>query len=232
MLILIIVCLKGYENSVASNGNIPHFQYKFLYFQIYLSTLSNTDEISENMLKHYVELADEEAFVKDYHVATIKDPDYGEAHLSVTSKRMIMYAWTKDTIQINSADIADVRGIDISWSKRKRTSLGIALMVIGSILTIPVIAYVLLNPFVIIGLIISVPLLAIGLYYIVTIRHSFVVIINIKAATGALTFYSYSKDAVQRGIDPDKLELNAVPVPEAKIMAQELGALILNMQEE
>jgi uncharacterized protein YacL len=183
------------------------------------------------MVKNYVQLADEEAFVKDYHMATINKPDYGEAHLTVTNKRVLMYTWTKDTIQVNSTDIADVRGIDTSWSKIQRFNLGIILAIIGAVLAL-IITLNLPLPVVLIGLIIPLLILAVGIYYLVTKRQSFSIIINIKAATGALTFYSYSEEAVQKGIDPNKLELNAVPGPDSNIMAQELGALILNMQEE
>jgi hypothetical protein len=193
--------------------------------------LQSNEYIREEMLKKYVELADEEAFVKDYYIATINKPDYGEAHLAVTNKRVIMYTWTKDTIQINSTDIVDVRGIDTSWTKRQRLHLGIAMAIIGFFLAITIISSIPF-PSILIGLIIPLLMLAIGFYYIVTKRDSFVVIINIKAATGALTFYSYSEEAVNRGIDPNKLELNAVPGPDSNIMAEELGALILNMQEE
>lgn len=195
------------------------------------------------MLRRYVDLADEEIFVKDYHIATIEEPDYGEAHVAITKLRVIMYTWTKDIIQINSADIKDVRSIDLSWFTLQRKMLGWTIFIIGSFLTFLILLQIpslILNPdiwiynWIMIAIELILPLLGffIGLYFIRTKRHSFSIIINIKAATGALTFYSYSQEAVQRGLDPNKVELNARPGPEADVMGQELGALILTMQEE
>ncbi len=191
------------------------------------------------MLRRYVDLANDEIFVKDYHIATIEDPDYGEAHVAITKLRVIMYTWTKDVIQINSSDIKDVRSIDLSWFTLQRKMLGWTLFIIGSFLTFIIllqITYFTQNTdiWIIIPIELILPLLGlfIGLYFIRTKRRSFSIIINIKAATGALTFYSYSQEAVQRGLDPNKVELNARPGPEADVMGQELGALILTMQED
>lgn len=70
-----------------------------------------------------------------------------------------------------------------------------------------------------------------GIYYIVKKRTSFAIVTNIKAATGALSFYSYPKNILEKGLSPERLELEAAPGPDASIMAKELGALILNMRK-
>ena len=71
---------------------------------------------------------------------------------------------------------------------------------------------------------------AIGIYYISKERTSFSIVVNIKAATGALSFNSYPKNILERGLVPARLELEAGPGPDAKIMAKDLGALILNIR--
>lgn len=72
----------------------------------------------------------------------------------------------------------------------------------------------------------------IGIYYIKKIRNILVILINIKAATGAFTFHSYSKSIFDQEWNPEKLELDAMPGPDAKKMARELGGLILTIQQE
>ncbi len=179
-----------------------------------------------------MELADEEIIVKDYHAATVKKPTYGEAHVAVTTKRVIMYIWTKKTTQVNGVDIVDVLGTDIFWSKRQRRPLGFALLIIGVfICAIPF----LFNPFLLgilpPAIIFGSILIALGIYYIVRIGSSFAIVINIQAATGALSFYSYKKDTWHAAPKPERIELDGTPGPDAIIMSKELGALILNMRK-
>ncbi|HET7345400.1 MAG TPA: hypothetical protein VFJ05_05980, partial [Nitrososphaeraceae archaeon] len=48
---------------------------------------------------------------------------------------------------------------------------------------------------------------------------------NIKAATGALSFYSYPKNILEKGLSPERLGLQAAYEHDASVMAKELGAL-------
>ena len=187
----------------------------------------------ERNVAEYVQLADDEAIVKDYYVATVRKPSYGEAHFALTNKRLIMYVWSEKTVQVNSAELQDVRSTDIYWSKRQRMYLGIGLLISGAIFSILSILASLSGIYsFLILLIITVPVSIIGIYYIYKVRNILVIIINVKAATGAFTFYSYSKSALEKGWNPEKLELDANPAPDSKIMAQEIGGLIINLQKE
>lgn len=60
---------------------------------------------------------------------------------------------------------------------------------------------------------------------------SFAIIINIRAATGAFTFSTYPHSILEKGLSPEKLDLEAYPGPDMDLMARELGALILNMRK-
>lgn len=202
--------------------------------------MSNNDKREEETLKEYVKMADNEEFVKGAQLASIKNPKSGEVHLAVTSERVIMYWWTKDIIQINSADIADVRSIDLSSSSHQRTSLGVGLIIFGIILSLPILFFVFTSAawssatpmgYEIIPLIIPLIPIVIGIYYIAKTYYSFKLTINIKSATGALEFYSYSEKEINKDINFDKLQLEAIPLPDSITMAQKLGGLILNMQE-
>lgn len=179
-------------------------------------------------VEDYVTLADDETVVKDYYAAAVKKPTRGEAHVAVTNKRVILYVWTHETTQVNGVNITDVLGTDIYWSTRQRRKFGTGLFLVGLFGTI---ILPLLNPFFLSILLITLPMMAIGIYYIVKKRTSFAIVTNIKAATGALYFYSYPKNILEKGLSPEKLELEAAPGPDASVMAKELGALILNLQK-
>jgi hypothetical protein len=187
-------------------------------------------------VRNYVELADDEDVTEDYHVATIKKPSHGEAHFAVTNKRLIMYVWSKKILQVNSAELQDVRSTDIFWSKRQRKHLGIGIFVVGLFLSMISIISWLSNPynsgFLLLFFFFAFPILLIGIYYIRKIRNLLAVTINVNAATGAFTFYSYSKSALKKGWNPERLELDAIPGPHATKMARELGGLLLNLQKE
>lgn len=189
--------------------------------------ITEGESIKKNV-EDYVTLADDEAVVKDYYAAAVKKPTHGEAHVAVTSKRVILYIWTQETTQVNGVNITDVLGTDIYWSTRQRRKFGIGLFLMGLFGTI---VLPLLNPLFLSLLLITLPMLASGIYYIVKKRTSFAIVTNIRAATGALSFYSYPKNILEKGLSPERLELEATPGPDASVMAKELGALILNMRK-
>jgi hypothetical protein len=201
--------------------------------------LSHNDQIEEETLKKYVQFADNERFVRGGQLASIKHPQSGEVHLAVTTARVIMYWWTKDILQINSADISDVRSIDLSSSSHQRTSLGIGLIIFGIIISIPTFFFVFTSSewsyglplYLLAPLLIPLIPIVIGIYYIGKTYNSFKLTINIKSATGALQFYSYSEKEINKDINLDKLQLEAVPLADSVTMAQKLGGLVLNMQE-
>lgn len=60
---------------------------------------------------------------------------------------------------------------------------------------------------------------------------SFSIIINIKAATGALTFYSSPKGFLERRLQSGEMHMKVNEAPDLSLMAKELGALILNMRQ-
>ena len=62
-------------------------------------------------------------------------------------------------------------------------------------------------------------------------EHSFAIIINVRASTGAFTFYTHSHSLIKKGLNPEKIELEAQPGPQLDKMARELGALILNIRK-
>src|SRR5690242_14857130 len=92
--------------------------------------ITEGESIKKNV-EDYVTLADDEAVVKDYYAAAVKKPTHGEAHVAVTSKRVILYVWTQETTQVNGVNITDVLGTDIYWSTRQRRNLGIGLFLMG-----------------------------------------------------------------------------------------------------
>jgi hypothetical protein len=185
-------------------------------------------ETVEKGLEDFVTLADDEIRSKDYYAATVRKPSPGQVHVAVTTKRVILYLWTRETSQVNSVNITDVMGTDIYWSTRRRRKLGIGLLLLGLFGTIVLPSY---NSLFLPILLITLPMLTGGVYYIVKKRTSFAIITNIKAATGALSFYSYPKNILEKELSPEKLELEAVPGPDATLMARELGALILNIRK-
>ena len=65
----------------------------------------------------YVELANDESIIKDYYVATVKKPSYGEAHFAVTNKRLIMYIWSEETIKVNNVNIIDIVSTSVYKTK-------------------------------------------------------------------------------------------------------------------
>lgn len=62
-------------------------------------------------------------------------------------------------------------------------------------------------------------------------KFSFSIIINIKSATGALTFYSSPKGFLEKRLQPEELNMKVNEGPDLGLMAKELGALILNMRK-
>ena len=62
-------------------------------------------------------------------------------------------------------------------------------------------------------------------------EHSFAIIINVKAATGAFTFSTYPHSILEKGLNPENLEMESSPGPDMGLMARELGALILNIRK-
>lgn len=194
-------------------------------------------ELIKKNVSDYVTLADGEVVIKDYYAATVKKPTSGEAHVAATTKRVILYVWTKESFQVNGANIADVLSTDIFWSTRRRRKLGIGLLLVGlfvsivSALNTIVISYIYLYDTVIYLIVVIVPMLVIGIYYVIKKRTTFSVIINIKAATGSLYFNSYPRNILEKGLNPGRIEFHARPGPDASLLAKELGALILNMQK-
>jgi hypothetical protein len=141
------------------------------------SKTENIDATKKKDITSLIKLADDEIIVKDYFVANTEKQGFGELHYVVTNKRVIMYIWSDDTIQVKSVKIADVVSTAIYKTK-----------------------------------------------------YSFSIIINIKAATGALTFYSYPKGRLESKLKPEDLKLKVKPGPDLASMATELGALILNLR--
>src|ERR1051326_8124408 len=184
------------------------------------------ESIKKNV-SDYVTLADGEVVIKDYYAATVKKPTVGEAHIAATTKRVILYVWTKESFQVNGATIADVLSTDIYLSTRRRRKLGIGLLLVGLFGSVwPLINFSFLPI-----LLITLPMLAIGIYYVIKKRTTFSIIVHIKAATGSLFFNSYPKNILEKALNPGKIEFNARPGPDASLLAKELGALILNMQK-
>jgi hypothetical protein len=201
---------------------------------------SNSPAYSRGNVKDFIEFANGEVLIKDYFVATVKEPSYGEAHFAVTNRRLIMYVWSEKTVQVNNALLKDVRNTDIFWSKRQRRNLGISLFLSGIFLSVifilPWIYYFQIQQpnFILFSIfLLTIPMIIIGLYYMKKIRNILVIIINVKAATGAFTYYSYPKTSIFGGQwNPEKLELDALPGPDARLMAQEVGGLLLNLQKD
>jgi len=195
---------------------------------------------SRGNVKDFIEFANGEVLIKDYFVATVKEPSYGEAHFALTNKRLIMYVWSEKTVQVNNALLKDVRNTDIFWSKRKRRNLGISLFLSGIVISVIIILvgiyfFQIEQPnFTLFSLfIITLPIIFIGIYYMKKIRNILVIIINVKAATGAFTYYSFPKTSTfGKQWNPEKLELDALPGPDARLMAQEVGGLLLNLQKD
>jgi hypothetical protein len=139
--------------------------------------MENSDVNKNKDIRNLIKLADDEMIVRDYFVANTEKQGFGELHYVVTNKRVIMYIWSDNTIQIKSVKIADVVSTAVYKTK-----------------------------------------------------YSFSIIINIKAATGALTFYSTPKGFLGRILKPEDLKLKVKQGPDLGLMAKELGALILNMR--
>jgi hypothetical protein len=99
-------------------------------------------------------------------------------HFAVTTKRLIMYVWSEETVKVNSVNIGDI----VSTSIYKTESL-------------------------------------------------FAIVINIKAATGAFTFYTYPHSILEKALNAKKLDLESAAGPDMVLMSKELGALILNMRK-
>jgi len=137
----------------------------------------NSDVNKNKDIRNLIKLADDEIIVKDYFVANTEKQGFGELHYVVTNKRVIMYIWSDNTIQIKSVKIGDVVSTAVYKTK-----------------------------------------------------YSFSIIINIKAATGALTFYSTPKGLLERTLKPEDLKLKVKQGPDLGLMAKELGALILNLR--
>ncbi len=147
-------------------------------------TKNNNDDEKENidtdnnkLITDLIKLADDETIVKDYFVASTEKQNYGELHYVVTNKRVIMYVWTDNTIQVKSVKIIDIVSTAVYKTK-----------------------------------------------------YSFKIIINIKAATGALAFNSSPRGFLERWLEPEELDLKVNSGPDLGMMAKELGALILNMR--
>jgi hypothetical protein len=141
--------------------------------------MENRDVNKNKDIRNLIKLADDEMIVRDYFVANREKQGFGELHYVVTNKRVIMYIWSDDTIQIKSVKIADIVSTAVYKTK-----------------------------------------------------YSFSIIINIKAATGALTFYSTPKGFLERRLKPEDLNLKVKQGPDLGLMAKELGALILNMRKK
>jgi hypothetical protein len=184
-------------------------------------------QIIKKNITDYVTLADGEVIIKDYYAATVKKPSHGEAHIAATTKRVILYIWTKESFQVNGANIADVLSTDIYWSNRRRRKLGIVLLLVGFFLSL----WPLINSLYLPTLLIALPLLAIGIYYVIKKRTTFSIIIHIKAATGSLFFNNYPQNVLEKKLNPGMIRFEAKPGPDANVVAKELGALILNMQK-
>lgn len=198
--------------------------------------VSIEQEIIKKNVRDYVTLADDEVVVKDYYAATVKKPNHGEAHVAATTKRVILYIWTKESFQVNGANIANVLSTDIYWSNRRRRKLGIGLLSVGFLCLLINFLYLpslwaSVNFLYLPTLFIALPLLAIGIYYVIKKRTTFSIIINIKAATGSLFFNNYPQNVLEKKLNPGTIRFEAKPGPDANIVAKELGALILNMQK-
>jgi hypothetical protein len=62
-------------------------------------------------------------------------------------------------------------------------------------------------------------------------ERSFSILINIKAATGAFTFYTYPHSLLEKALHPNKLDLESAVGPDMALMSKQLGALVLNMRK-
>ena len=184
-------------------------------------------------------ISDGEYLVKDYFAAKINKPDKGEAHLALTNKRAIIYYWTHKTFMVNGANISEVTATDVLWTKRQDRSKGGILLGIGliglflSIVFPYIIDYDELyfqSPVSIVPIGISAFLTMLGIYYIFKSRYTFIVTLYIRSVTGAISLHNYPLSGNNSLPKHSHLELDADPGPDAKLLAEELGAYILNIQ--
>jgi hypothetical protein len=191
---------------------------------------------STKSVGNIIKLADDEADdqgrpLEDYCVAIVKKPSRGEVHVILTKMRVLLYLWTQKTIIVEGVNISDVLGTNIYWSSRSRPLLGSILIGIGLSFIASIIFQPLLATSIIAGILVIASILIIaGIYYIINKRSYFAMIINIRAATGAIRFSSAPENVLEKGLGPGKWELEAEPGPGVVSMARDLGGMILNIQ--
>jgi len=178
-----------------------------------------------------INTSSDEYIIKDYNAASIKKPNKGEGHLVVTNKRAVIYYWTKKSVLVNDAQIAEITATNIFWGKRKRRITGIISFAIGIIWFLSLITIPFFSPLAFIGL---VPI-AFGIYLIFKERTTFVVTLYVKSVTDAISLNNYPTGGGISGmlgglLAPSILKVEGKPGPDAEIMAKEIGALILDIQ--
>lgn len=81
------------------------------------------------------------------------------------------------------------------------------------------------------SLLVVVTLIGGGLYYLIRVRHSFVIIIYIRAATAALSFANFPTSVIEKALSPERIKLEGKLGVDAEILAKEIGALILDIKK-
>jgi len=176
----------------------------------------------------YVKLAEEEKIIKDYN-ALKKPQDAKEGHLCITNKRVIMYSYgtrlkPKQVRTVCDIQINCVRGVDIS-------SKGVSLIriIAGLILLLIGIAFDALTKFNLTFVLFSLIPIAVGLGLIyLGIRHrGFFMIIDVDAVTPAMLMFAGTGWSMKH---LSFLLIGKAPGPDADILKQEFGAIILDTQ--
>ena len=191
------------------------------------------------MLKTSVKLSDDETIIKDYHAANIKKPSKGEAHLILTNKRVIIDFHTDTSVLVNDLHIKEVRGADVVWSTARRRKLGIAMLIVGiAVIAFGFIttigqtntAFTMFISFVLPGI----PIMVLGIFFIKKIKTTFIIVIHSKSITDSLAFHNLSSNALVKGMQESgiRIKLDGTPGPDAELMANEIGVIILDIQSK
>jgi len=204
------------------------------------------------------EIAHDEYIIKDYYAANIKKPGKGQAHIALTNKRAITYFWTKKGVLVNDAQISEVTATNVLWGERRRKTAGLISLCIGIIGYVTLLVMfqpLLFDPYynsyysqyynsyfdyiiqqssfiqmALIGSLLLIPIVM-GIYLMIKQRVTFIIIFYIKSVTGAMTLHNYPQSGRLEGLlKPDQLKIDGKPGPDAKLMAKEIGALILDIQ--
>ena len=182
-----------------------------------------------------VKYSDDETEIKSYHAANIIKPSRGDAKVILTNKRVIIAYETSDSSLTSDVDIDEVRGSDISWTTKSKSTLkGICITVIGLILLISGISMVngyFRSEYGISLIIFGLLLLALGVYFIRIKKTLFIIIFYTKSLTANLAIHNVPSSLMSQGLNQSKITIDGEPGPDAKTMAKEIGVIIQDIQK-